>query len=200
MNFLAHIYLSGKDDDVKIGNFIGDYVKGNDYLDYSENIKKGIILHRNIDHFTDHSPITHKAKALFLPVFHKYAGIIVDMVYDHVLANEWSKYTNQSLESFIEDFHQLAENRIDDIPDEIGQFIPKLIKNQRLLSYRDVSGLKYALKAMTTYTSLPDHIDQAIEILESNNDWIIDNFNSFFQKMIHYVENVHSINLTGIEP
>ena len=69
MNFLAHLYLSGEDDEVKLGNFIGDYVKGSKYLEYAEKIKKGILLHRKIDSFTDSHPLIKEASEAFRLAF-----------------------------------------------------------------------------------------------------------------------------------
>ena len=85
MNVLAHIYLSGDSDKIIIGNYIGDYVKGRDYLNYPELIRKGIILHRYIDMFTDRHPVVHRSKIYFSRKYHKYAGVITDIMYDHYL-------------------------------------------------------------------------------------------------------------------
>ncbi len=86
MNFLAHIYLSGDNDEIKLGNFIGDYIKGNAYNKYPPLIRKGILLHRKIDYFTDSHPIVRNHKSFFYDKYHKYAGIIIDIIYDHFLS------------------------------------------------------------------------------------------------------------------
>ena len=100
MNYLAHIFLSGSSEEILIGNFIGDYVKGRDYLNYPAQIKKGILLHRRIDSFTDSHKIVHQSMSYFAPQYHKYAGIIIDILYDHYLIKNWDRYCPLPLETY----------------------------------------------------------------------------------------------------
>ena len=100
MNFLAHIYLSGEDEKLMVGNFIGDYVKGKDYENYPTPIREGILLHRQIDFFTDSHSQFREAKKLLVEEFGLYSGIIIDLLYDHLLAKNWNNYSEQNLRSF----------------------------------------------------------------------------------------------------
>ena len=93
MNYLAHVYLSGTDQDLSIGNFIADHVKGKAYLDYPDSIQRGILLHRKIDHFTDSHPLFKKNVSLLFPQYRHYSRVIVDMFFDHVLAVHWISTT-----------------------------------------------------------------------------------------------------------
>ncbi len=86
MNYLAHAYLSFSRPDLLVGNMISDFVKGRQKLNYSTGIQQGIVLHRQIDHFTDTHPATHDAKQYFKPAVGLYAGAFIDIVYDHFLA------------------------------------------------------------------------------------------------------------------
>lgn len=198
MNFLAHIYLSGDIDEVKIGNFMGDYVKGSAFHIYPENIKQGILLHRFIDSFTDTNIHTIDAKQLFAPKYRKYSGIVIDIIYDHFLASNWSKYSYMPLEDFIADFHDLLIRSNEMLPKEVQEFVPNLIKNNRLYSYREIGGIWSVLKTMPKYTSLPDHTDFAIETLKNNYEFLKQNFFLFFTDIIYYIKTVHNINIKGI--
>ena len=102
MNYLAHIFLSGENEEIIIGNFIGDYVKGQDFKKYSESIRKGIILHRNIDSFTDRNEIILKAKSLLKKKYGKYSGIVVDIFYVYFLTKNWHVFSRLPLDDFIE--------------------------------------------------------------------------------------------------
>ena len=101
MNFLAHIYLSQGHPKVTIGNFIGDFVKGTQIDRYDDEIRKGILLHRAIDHFTDTHEIVKKSKDRLRGNFRHYAPVIVDVFYDHILAREWKKYAQEDLNDFV---------------------------------------------------------------------------------------------------
>jgi acyl carrier protein phosphodiesterase len=195
MNFLAHIYLSGNIDEIKIGNFIGDYVKGNKFHIYPENIKNGILLHRFIDSFTDKNTYTFDSKSLFAPKYRKYAGVVIDIIYDHFLASNWSKYSYISLKDYINNFHNLLIENNEMLPKEVQDFVPKLIKNERLYSYKDIEGIRSVLSTMAIYTSLPDHSDFAIEILKDNYEFLKQNFFLFFSDIIYYIKTVHNINI-----
>ena len=75
MNYLGHIFLSGEDEQLLVGNFIGDYVKGTQYQHYPHKMQKGIILHRSIDHYTDQNPHWIAIKRLLSPIYKRYAGV-----------------------------------------------------------------------------------------------------------------------------
>ncbi len=195
MNFLAHIFLSGKNDETKIGNFIGDYVKGSAFHIYPKKIKEGILLHRYIDSFTDKNKYTFVAKTLFTPKYRKYSGIVTDIIYDHFLAAFWNNYSTISLIDFINHFHDLLREYKDMLPAEVQEMVPKLIANDRLHSYRKIEGIRSVLSTMAIYTSLPDHSNFAIQVLEENYDFLKENFFLFFSEIKYYVETVHHIEL-----
>ena len=198
MNFLAHIYLSGNNEEVIIGNFIGDYVKGSAYHIYPEKIKAGILLHRFIDSFTDKNTHTLDAKLLFAPKYRKYAGVVIDIIYDHFLASNWSRYSYVPLKDFIDDFHKLLIKHNDMLPTEVQNFVPKLIHNKRIYSYKEIEGIRSVLSTMSKYTSLPDHSDFAIEVLKNNYELLKRYFFLFFSDITYYIKTVHNIDIKGI--
>jgi len=187
MNFLAHIYLSGNNEQIQIGNFIGDYVKGNKYLDYPELIQKGILLHRDIDNFTDNNSLHKLAKRNISKKYKKYSGIIIDIFYDHFLAANWTDYSNIPLPEYTNTFYKLLKSNYDILPNKVQDFLPKLISNNRLLSYKDITGIKLALNKMTEYTSLPKYTNYAISELLKNYSDFNKNFELFMIEIINYL-------------
>ncbi|MFP4023459.1 MAG: ACP phosphodiesterase [Thiohalospira sp.] len=197
MNFLAHIYLSGNDEEIKIGNFMGDYIKGKAFHIYPDKIKEGVLLHRYIDTFTDKNKHTSEAKTFFAPKYRKYSGIIIDIIYDHFLASNWEQFSSISLLQFIDDFHNLLYKYQEMLPSEVQNMVPRLIHNNRLYSYRKIEGIQNVLSTMAKYTSLPDHSEYAIKILNENYSFLKNNFFSFFKEIIYYIETAHNIDLTS---
>jgi acyl carrier protein phosphodiesterase len=195
MNFLAHIYLSGDDDQIKLGNFMGDYIKGNAYQIYPDKIQKGIRLHRNIDWFTDKNRTVIKAKELFYIQYHKYAGIVTDILYDHFLANNWNRFSDTPLYDYSQNFYSLLLKYEYMMPTDIQVFIPKLIENNRLYSYRTIEGIQSVLSTMATFTSLPDYSEFAILTLKENYSLLEENFFTFFAEIMYYVKNTHGIEI-----
>lgn len=195
MNFLAHVYLSGHSDEVSIGNFIGDYVKGNDYNKYPDQIKKGILLHRGIDDFTDHHPIVHHSKEILHPKYGRYSGVIVDIFYDHFLTNEWDNFSYQPISDFISQFYENLFIHYSYLPKEIKYFLPTCINEKWANSYGTIDGIKRTLIKMSKRTSLPKKSRNASRDLKKNYAAFREDFVEFFPILINYVEKEHNINI-----
>jgi acyl carrier protein phosphodiesterase len=192
MNFLAHLYLSGNDADLMIGNFIADSVKGKSYVKFKPGIQKGILLHRKIDEFTDRHPITKELKSKMSLGYNKHSGIVIDIFYDHFLSINWDKFSSIPLDNFIESCHRNILRNIFILPSKIKAFLPFFIGKQRLKSYSRLDGIESVLKIMSKYTSLPSASDFAMEILQSNYAQFNNGFNLFFDEMIIMVnESIH---------
>ncbi len=196
MNVLAHIYLSGDSDEIIIGNYIGDYVKGSDYLKYPELIKKGIILHRHIDDFTDKHPVVQRSKILFTRKYHKYAGVVVDIIYDHYLTKEWDTFSRRPMESITYQFYRAMVNNYDILPSKVQDRFPFFIINNWIESYKTSKGLKHVLSTLSKRTSLPSESKYAIKTFKRNYYSLGEDFMEFFPQLIEYVENDFGIPLS----
>lgn len=187
MNYLAHIYLSGENEKVLVGNFIGDYVKGKNFQNYHREIAQGILLHRQIDTFTDSHKKHKEAKQFFRAEFGLYSGIIIDFIYDHFLARNWNNYSEITLRSFTKRTHAVLLSNYRDLPARVQGFLPFLIQNRRLESYASVNGIIESMKIMGKYSSLPSKSEQARIILERNYDLLEENFNQFMPEVKEFV-------------
>jgi acyl carrier protein phosphodiesterase len=176
---------------------MGDYIKGKAFHIYPDRIKEGILLHRYIDSFTDSNKNTIEAKKLFAPKYRKYSGIIIDIIYDHFLAGNWEQFSSIHLKDYIEDFHQLLYKYQEMMPSDVQEMFPRLIRNQRLYSYRKVEGIKDVFSTMAKYTSLPEHSEFAIITLQENYGYLKNLFFKFFKEIIYYIETVHNVDLTS---
>jgi acyl carrier protein phosphodiesterase len=195
MNHLAHIFLSGNNDYVKIGNFIGDYIKGKKYKRYSPEIQKGIIMHRNIDNFTDSNEIPKKIKPLFSGYYGRYAGIIIDVFYDHFLAVNWDNFSDIPLKSFVNRFYSILQKNNQVLPYKIQNFLPRMIEHDRIYSYKYFQGLEKALSVMSKNTSLPDYTSKAMTVLSDNYSLINRNFLEFFPEIINFIMEHYSVDI-----
>jgi acyl carrier protein phosphodiesterase len=189
MNFLAHIFLSGENDEIRLGNFIGDFVKGNAYNKYSPFIRKGILLHRKIDTFTDSHPIVRQHKSLFYDKYHKYAGIIIDILYDHYLAHYWHMFSEVDYKNYIEFVNEFLLNNIESMPPDLKKIVPNLVQNNWLNLYRTIEGFESVLIGMSKGTSLPAENNFAILILRKNYESIRYEFFNYFPQLMEYVKN-----------
>jgi len=171
MNFLAHIYLSGKNEDVRVGNFFGDWVKGKESSwnsNFSDSIRKGVTLHRHIDSFTDNHRIVKASASKFHSEYRHYSKVVTDIIYDHYLALYWHQFSNIELEKYTYDFYRLLIKKFFILPKQVKIFLPYMISSNRLLTYKSIDGIKKTLEIMSKNTSLPDKTNKAINILENN--------------------------------
>jgi acyl carrier protein phosphodiesterase len=193
MNYLAHVFLSGDDEEIVIGNFIGDYVKGTSFRKYSDSIKKGILLHRDIDVFTDRNKIVRKSKSLLQNKYGKYAGIIIDIFYDHFLAKNWEKFSSLPLKDFTENLHKILNKYFEILPEKVKQFVPSFIDNNWIKYYQSVGGIEKVLKRMSSITTLPDETSYAINILKSDYRELECDFLNYFPELTRYVSGKYDI-------
>ena len=188
MNFLAHLYLSGENEKLMVGNFIGDYVKGRKYENYKNTVKQGILLHRQIDYFTDNHLKFREAKKLLVPELGLYSGIVIDLFYDHLLAKNWNNYSTRNLREYTKWVHAVLLKNFFYLPKRVQGFLPILIQNRRLESYATVEGIQQAMKIMSRYTSLPNKSENAIEIMIDNLPFFESNFAEFMNDVVGFVE------------
>lgn len=195
MNYLAHIYLSGDSDEIILGNFIGDYVKGAQYRQYPERVAYGILLHRSIDSFTDRHAGVKECTALLNPGFGRYAGVVADVFFDHFLAANWAEYSSCTLKQFSRHAHAVFLSNFMLLPFRVKQFLPFLIQHKRLESYAKSENLHQVLEIMSRRTSLPSNSEWAMQVLHEEYSRFDALFRSFFAELIHYVESEFEVRI-----
>ena len=166
MNFLAHIYLSGDDEGITIGNFIADGIKGKQYKKYPISIQKGILLHRSIDSYTDSHPTVRLSTKRLHKNYGHYSGVIVDILYDHFLAKNWNQYHEQPLDRYIDVFYDTLRTNYPILPTRIQRMMPYMISDNWLLSYATIPGISKILQQMDVRTKGRSKMNFAVLELE----------------------------------
>lgn len=184
MNFLAHIYLSGENDQLMVGNFIGDGIKGNHFDHLPPGMISGIRLHRIIDSFTDKHPVFLESCRMIRPKMGKFAGVIADMFYDHFLASAWNQYHLESIEDFTIRKYMVINDYYEILPPRFQKMTQYMTRENWLKSYARISNVEKALLGMTNRFNLPVHLPDAIEILLKNYIVLQAQFNLFFPEII----------------
>lgn len=189
MNFLAHIYLSGAEEGIILGNFIADGIKGKKYKVFPDSIQKGILLHRAIDSYTDKHPIVKLSTARLHKNYSHYSGVIVDILYDHFLAKNWKKYHPVPLDKYVENFYELLRKNYEILPTRIQKMMPIMISQNWLLSYESIEGIAKILSQMNIRTKGKSKMNLAILELEKYYDDFEKEFESFFKELISFSQN-----------
>lgn len=181
MNFLAHLYLSGDDSEIMVGNFIGDFVKGRNLNErFEERIVKGIELHRSIDAFTDSHPVVTLSKNRLRDKYRHYSPVIVDMFYDHFLARNWTSFHTLSLKDYTLNTYTVLIKYDDILPEEVRRMLVYMSRDNWLLGYAKVEGIHRALSGMAQRTSFESKMELAVNDLKANYDLFEKEFLTFF--------------------
>ncbi|WP_318345011.1 acyl carrier protein phosphodiesterase [Flagellimonas baculiformis] len=186
MNFLAHIYLSFDDKEITLGNFFADHIRGNRYKHLPEKIQKGIMLHREIDTFTDAHPITRQSSKRLHKNYSHYSMVIVDIFYDHFLAKNWNDYSETPLAEYVENFYDLLEDNYDILPMATKRMMPYMIADNWLLNYANLTGIERVLNGMNRRTKNKSKMNLAILDLEEHYTDFENEFITFFEELITF--------------
>jgi len=193
MNFLAHFFLSNRIENIIIGNFLGDFVRGNKYKDYPEEIAKGILLHRAIDTFTDQHPVILQTNKRLHNDFGKYAPVITDIYYDHFLGVHFDKYKfeNQSESDNLSDFslfvYQALEKNYDILPPLAQQVFLRMREQDWLIHYATLYGMEQSLNGLSHRAKYATHLHESYNFLKQNYSSIENDFLLFFPDIIQFV-------------
>ncbi len=188
MNFLAHIYLSGENEDILLGNFIADMVKGRQIDNFHQGIVDGIMLHRKIDTFTDTHPIVDQSKMRLRNKYRLYAGVVVDMYYDHYLARYWNEYSRYALTRFVKEAYNILLKNYFLLPVRAKNVLPYMVSSNWLVNYADLDHMEKYFIGMSQRTPFKSGIENAVEDLKLNYEAFEDEFRTFFPELLAYVE------------
>lgn len=198
LNFLAHLYLSENNTNIMIGNFIADHIKGNRFSHLNSEIQKGIRLHREIDTFTDSHVITKKSKRRLHKRYGLYAGIIIDIFYDHYLAKNWKSYSEIPLDVYVEFIYELLEKNKEILPQKTIEMIPYMVQYNWLYNYQYKDGIERVLNGMNRRTNNNGQLNLAIEDLYQFDQDFEKDFEMFFKDIQTFshkkIKKLHSIN------
>ena len=180
MNFLAHIYLSGDNELIKIGNFMADGIRGQQYTNFPIEVQKGVLLHRAIDTFTDANTTYRKSKHRLHEKYGHYSGVIMDIIYDHFLAKNWNNYSNEDLDDYSNNFYESLKHNYHILTDKTKNMMPYMIARNWLKSYATIAGLEMILFQMDHRTKNRANMQEAIVELQEFYSNFEEEFTSFF--------------------
>lgn len=184
MNFLAHALLAGDDENLIVGAFLGDFHYGAPSGRFAE----GIRLHRAIDRYTDAHPIFKQSKALFQPPFRRYAGILVDIYYDHALARDWHAFSDVPLATFSQHIYRILQANAIDLPDKLNAFTTHLVQHDLLTGYADPARIDRVLAGVSNRLKRANPLAEASAQRELHDDQLKRDFAAFFPDLTGHAE------------
>jgi len=188
MNFLAHLVLSPKETDFISGNIAADFLKGPDRKFASKGVQNGISMHRFVDQFTDTHVLVKTSKDRVKNHFRLLSGVLIDVFYDHFLAKDFELIANISLEEFCEYIYETLEKNISELPPKLQQFVPVMIRENILFSYRRLAGIQTALTRINLRITKKFSVGLAMAILNDLYEFLENDFRQYFPCAINVTE------------
>lgn len=180
MNYLAHFYFCHQSPEHIAGSLLGDFVKGRDWQHYAESVQKAILFHRQIDSLTDQHEIIKKSRQRLPADFRRYSGIMLDMYYDHFLAQHWESYHHQPLQIFTQMVYQALEQQIDIMPEPARYTVEHMIRHDWLGSYQQPNGLQRAFDGLSRRLRRSNPLSESVHILHQH-------YTDLEQDFIHFM-------------
>jgi acyl carrier protein phosphodiesterase len=191
MNYLAHLYLSEPNEEAWLGSLLGDFVKGPLDGRYSADITRAIALHRKIDSFTDAHPVVLQSKSRIRPMRRRYAGIMIDMFYDHFLARHWREFHDEPLDEFTARIYALLARRHAMLPERLQQMAPKMAQWNWLASYAEVHSIHTALDRMGQRLTRENRLLNSADELVEHYGELESDFRAFLPQVLQFAKRHH---------
>lgn len=183
MNFLAHLTLSHFDTDLQAGNFLGDFVKGKAVADLPEGVQRGIVMHRAIDHLTDHDPDVKQLNQLVAKRHGRYAGVITDICFDHFLCQNWEQFGPLEFDAFRVGTYWALHARREHMSIRVQNYIEGMLNHDWLSLYTTQQGMAHVFGRLRPRLSQPQLLDDVDQLLADHYDEFNQTFLSLFPRL-----------------
>ncbi|RME92174.1 MAG: DUF479 domain-containing protein [Bacteroidetes bacterium] len=187
MNFLAHLLLSYEEEELLIGNFLGDFVRNSELPKLSTGIQRGVQLHRHIDTYTDQHPSVSRGTRLLHVRHRKYAGVVLDIYFDYLLAKHWSRFGSGNLRTFTQDMYAIIGKFLPQFPSRIAKFVPNMIADDWLMKCTAYAGLEETFRRLRKRLSRPEFLDGVVANLQAQEEALEIVFLQFFPDLMQEV-------------
>ena len=183
MNYLAHIYFSYNDPDILLGNFAADFITNKQVKSLTEEQINGVLLHRLIDEYTDLNKTVRKATKRLRKVQGKYSPVVIDIIFDYVLAKQWTSYHPLGLLEYKNSAYGLLLDQLENFPERAKPKVEGMVKGDFISSYESLDGLHYVFERMDRRASFPSRFRDATEQVRMEEDLFTEDFAKFFPQI-----------------
>jgi acyl carrier protein phosphodiesterase len=188
MNFLAHLALSAHDEDEMVGNLLGDFTKFIDIETLPPAMQRGVRLHRSIDRFTDFHPVFSTSKERVHEDRWRFAGVYVDVYYDHFLSCNFSRLCNAPLADFIPHAYAALNKHREILPENMTPILNRMISDNWLGCYATLEGIDLTFQRIATRLTRPTALADGVIDLRANYDALAGDFEKFWPLLVEHVE------------
>ena len=188
MNYFAHLVLSQPTVESTVGNLLGDFARGVDTANLTSPVRAGLQNHRAVDTFTDNHPLIIEMKHRFSPQRRRFAGIALDIYFDHLLINHWEKFESEESEKVIKTFYNRIKAGQSMMPGrEMQSVTTRMVEYDWFGRYRDTESIAKALDRVAGRIRFSNNFGNAIEDLQANHEEIRAAFYEFYPQLRSHI-------------
>ena len=195
MNHLAHALIAVRTETSLVGNLLGDFVKGRPEDRYEGELLRGIRTHRAVDAFVEDHPVFARSRARIAPERRRFAGVLVDLAYDHVLARDWRRFGDGTLRQFADRVYAALADAKDDLPQEMHGFVSYMTSTDLLFAYSERDGIARALRGMSSRMRRANPLAEGIQDVDRAGKELTRDFDELFPLVVAAAR--RSANVTG---
>ena len=183
MNFLAHFHLSGDNEDIAVGNFLGDFIRGTNPKDLPLMMQKGLKLHRFIDEFTDAHPIVKQINKLLQPYFSKYTPVVSDVYFDYFLAAHFQDYSDRTLREYTYSVYDLMARKKSLMTERASRFYDFMIVRDIFFEYGNKDGMQHVFNGLASRAKFKSNMSEGVSVLTKHEDEMYQLFKEFYPEL-----------------
>lgn len=184
MNHLAHVFLAGTQPQAQLGGLLGDFWRGAPDPHWPHALRAGVMLHRKIDVYTDSHPFVIEARHLFEAPLRRYAGILLDMYFDHALARDWSRYSDEALAALSTHMLDLVAANAAQLPADLLRFAHYMRDHGLFVGYAQRATIERALGGISRRLRRANPLAEAGPELWQRATELDEYFDKFFPQLI----------------
>ncbi len=180
MNHLAHVFLAPDSTEARVGSILGDFTRGIDVSLLPIPVQQGIRHHRAVDSFTDQHPEVLASKAVFSRQRRRFAGVALDILYDHYLLRHWQRFSQTDRDIFVERIYQELQRNEHLMPEKMAQVTRRMVEHDWFGAYRDLESIGYALDRVAGRIRFANKFTGMIDEIRANDVELEKRFLRFF--------------------
>lgn len=184
MNHLAHLFLAKPTVPSRVGNLMGDFAQGLDIDALPAPVRAGLLNHRAIDTFTDEHPEVRACKPLFSHQRRRFAGVALDVLFDHYLLRHWSRFSTADADAFIHESYRDLHLGRHLMPERMARVTGRMMEDNWLGSYRSLDTIGFALDRVASRIRFPNRFAGIIDEIREHDDELEARFLAFFPALL----------------
>ncbi|KPQ27565.1 MAG: hypothetical protein HLUCCX14_14320 [Marinobacter excellens HL-55] len=196
MNHLAHTFLAPDSPGARVGSILGDFTRGVELSALPEPVIRGVRHHRSVDVFTDQHPAVLASKALFSAQRRRFAGVALDILYDHYLLRHWHRFSQMDHNRFVSAVYHELETHEHLMPPPMVKVTRRMVQSDWFGAYEDFDNIGYALDRVAERIRFPNRFAGIIEEIRANDELLEARFLQFFPELITFA----SEDAAGLSP